>query len=146
MPGFLICEQHVVHLPEPSLHTGSLSRTRSGECMRMCGNEGVLAEDHTQTRTKLLLHVFQNGIKQTARRTLKVAKLLERDRCISGSNAVGRLGPCFRDIDGSGRLGVRLNRSVSDTGRWSRWGRRISRTRQIPTRSESDAENGEDDY
>ena len=114
--------------------------------MRMCGNEWILAEDHAETRTKFFLHVFQNGIQQATRRTLEVAKLLERDRRIGRSNGVGRLGASLRDIDRSRSWNVRLNRSIGNSGRWSRRCWRSSWTGQIPTCSQSDAEHREYDY
>src|ERR1051325_916065 len=93
MPILLVFVNHVVHFPKLTLQSCGFGGAGGGKGMRVSRHERIFAENHAQLRwPKLRLHLFQNRMQQATRRTLKITKLLERDRRRGITLSVRRLG------------------------------------------------------
>src|SRR5207245_104588 len=80
-PDVLLAIEQIVHFPKTPLEAGGFG----GECCFLrvrvhLHGEWKLAEDHPQLGTVDLFELHGWGGQLSARRTLKIAKLLERDR------------------------------------------------------------------
>src|SRR6185503_9130434 len=71
----------------------------------------IVAESYAEFVAKLLFHLFEDRMKQTARRTLKITKLLDLHRCVCWSQRMRRLSARNARADGAeGRRRLRLTR------------------------------------
>ena len=121
-----------------------LSRRRRHTSMLMIGKR-ILAKCYAQTIAKLFVHLVENRMKHSARRTLEITKLFQVYRGVRWSNRVGRL--CSGDASVDDWLLSRRRLRA-----WGRRGRRLSgrRTRrywsrQIPGAAQSRTKNHEND-
>src|SRR5687768_11149755 len=98
LPLVLILKYQCVHFPELTLHARSLSRRRSRYSVIVV-RERKLSENDLQLIAKLVMHLLQYRMKQSAWRTLKITKLLDLHRCIRRPNRMRRVSARNPSLD-----------------------------------------------
>ncbi len=133
LPVFLMFVDQVVHLPKLALQARSFGSGCGGECMLMRRNKGKLTKRDAQAIAKLLVHLLEDRMKQSTRRTLKIAKLFKLRWSIPRSKHVGRFCTGYAGIGDSRRRcrPLRTGRRRLLTGDTSRgsWAGRAIRSR-----------------
>src|ERR1044072_7324912 len=95
LPIVLMLVDQIVHLPKLALQSGGFSGCRGGQRVLVRRHERKLAKSDLQLIAKLRFHLFEYRVRNPARRTLEITKLLDLDRRIRWPKYVRRI--CSRN-------------------------------------------------